>query len=578
MARRKVAGGAVVTDGRGRKGESFRRIAAPTSAPAKWWTSEDPEIAAKRARLAANAPLIFGRLKLDTERMWSEVLQPWQIDAFASALGLPTAPDPGNPLVWVDGPTGSGKDQLIAAVILALLHCGPKGLRVNCYSTDLERNTDVIDTIKGFCLRERSAGNCGEHPIVFVRNEVRLESADIRVKLETCDGASASGARSDLFIFNEVQAWRDPHGKRVYTEVLARFGKKGGRVVVFSNAPWTGEGDWRRDAWESARKPRAKGGLWTYFGIRAKDCPWITPQYLAMQRQLLPDVVYRRLFECVPSDGRQELVTKEIVDRAVYPELAQLGDPAEKPWGLPGLFFAGCDLGVTRDHAVIVVLRRTPQGAVFLCRVEVWVPDPHSADPKKREVQIAEVEARLRVYVKELRARVMLDPYQAIQMKQRLEAEGAQVEQVAATAANLTEMASAVISCFRDGVVRVYPDAGRTEVHDGRITSLAQQLLDAEVKEQEKGVRVVVKRTSLGHGDQLSAFMLALLGAMRAEHAAEVAASGSGAGAPAGNGRVIELERARRFLGARAGTRRESWRSGMQSGSGSPRPRRPSVV
>lgn len=564
----------------GKSGRKTHKIADLKNAPkalgcAKWWIP--------RPKSADLARTLMARMTLDTGDKWGDVIQPWQTQAYEAALGLPGGDHETRPMVWVDGPTGCGKDQIIAAVVLAVLHYAPKGFRVVCFSTDKDRCADVIETTRGFvqrdtelaCVRDAD-GNAV--PIEFTRNAIEVKGdVDIKILIESCDGASASGARADLFIMNEVQSWRDPHGGRVWTETIARFGKKGGRFAVFSNAPFTGKGDWRRDQWERARIPRDKGGRWTYVGIRLADVPWITAEYLEAQRENLPDTVFRRLFLCEPSDGRGELITSEILKRSIFPELADLGDPAVTPWTLPGRYFAGCDVGVTRDHAVIVVLRKSPEGAIALCRVETWVPDQSSPDPKRREVQLNEVQSRLEVYVRTVRARLMFDPFQAVQMKQQLEALGAEVEQVSATAQNLTEMAAAVISSFRDGVIRLYPDAGRVEVKPGHTTWIGQQLLDAEIKEQEKGVRVVMQRTTLGHGDQASAFMLALLGAVRASvHSTPACVGSAGAAAPG----ITPRARPHEYLGSRhqASRRVDPWASFRRSGERVTRSARPSVA
>ena len=552
-----------------RSGRKAHTVVEAKNAPralgcAKWWTPRPVQTELARS--------LMSRLTLDTGETWGDVIQPWQTRAYEAVLGLPGEDHEKRPMVWVDGPTGCGKDQIIAAIVLAILHHGPRGFRVVCFSTDLDRNADVIETVKGFATRDPKMGSVisnehGDIPIEFTRDKIKAGGdVDIEIAIESCDGASASGARADLFIMNEVQSWRDPHGGRVWNETIARFGKKGGRFAVFSNAPFTPVGDWRRDQWDRARVPREQGGRWTYVGIRVKDVPWITDEYLEMQRENLPDTVFRRLFFCEPSDGRGELITSELLKRSIFPDLADLGDPEVTPWTLPGQYFAGCDVGVTRDHAVIVVLLKSPQGSIRVCRVETWVPDPKSKDPLRREVQLNEVQSRLEVFVRTVRAKLFFDPFQAVQMKQTLENAGAEVEQVAATAANLTEMAAAVISCFRDGVIRLYPDCGRVEVKPGQTTWIGQQLLDAEIKEQEKGVRVVMQRTTLGHGDQASAFMLGLLGAVRAAISSTPACVGSGT-ASALTPQNRTGHRGGSLLGARAGqTRRvDPWRSFRRS-------------
>lgn len=510
----------------------------PTREVGEWWTPHTE----------ADARDLPGDLVLDTDEPWHSARQPWQETAHAMLLGLGEYRT--KPLTWIDGPTGCGKDQLIAAAVLCLLHYAPPGFRAVMYSTDHDRSRDVIETTQSFCRRTESVDV--KAGVDFTRDMIRHKDRDVIVECVATDGASASGARADLFLLNEVQSWADPHGLRVWTETLARYRKKKrGRFAVLSNAPFTGKGDWRRDAWERARS--ADSG-WNYMAVRLKDCPWIDPTYIEEQRKNLPDFVFRRLFMCEPTDGRGELVTAKLYDRCVYQSCA----PAVNATA-PGVRVVGVDVGLVRDHAVVLMLRIDPAGAVYLERIDVWIPDPAADDPKKREVQIAEVEAKVLEYGRDWKAKAFLDPYQAVQMEQSLTARGVECERVDATPKALMEMATAVTEMFRDGRVRLYPSAGAVEIVSGQETSLRQQLLDAELKETERGVRIVSKRTKAGHGDQASAFALAALGVARhGVYSVPVCVGSTPAGSPTPRGGRLDARRwltrpaTNRFIGPRA--------------------------
>jgi len=472
-----------------------------------WWTAQS----------AHAAKWLQTILVLDTGQRWGDILLPWQERVHAGILGIPGSGMETKPLTWCDGPTGCGKDQQIAAAVLSILHYAPAGFRGVMLSTDHDRARDVIESLNGFLRRDRDeeAGirwrrSQGLHEgwigqgIEFTRDQIRSTSEsgrDVVVKCVATDGASASGERADLFIANEVQSWADPHGGRVWTETFARFQKKAhGRLSVLSNLPFTGKGDWRRDAWEQART----GTLWNYIPARLADCPWITEERLAIQRATLPATAYRRLYNCEPTDGRGELIEAGWYDAAVRDML-----PALEP-KLPGRRVVGCDLGISRDHAVVIMLRLDLTGAVYLEKLDVWVPRDGN------EVPLAEVKDRLRTYGKDWGAELLLDPFQAKLMAQDLLAEGLTVETIDATQKNASDQTLAVVNLFREGRLRVWKDAGKTEIGEGFSTSLRQQLLDAEVKEANRGVyKVVQKRSRAGHGDQVSALMLAAFGIVR---------------------------------------------------------------
>jgi hypothetical protein len=453
-------------------------------------------------------------LVLDTGERWGDGgLQQWQRDAFAATLGLPGAPDQSQN--WIEGPTGCGKDQIIAAACLAALRFAPDGYEIINYSADFDRCGDVKKTVRGFIARtdaraeELGIGRWLGQGIEILRDEIRHEVvlpdgkrvARVTVRVESLDGYSASGARADLFLLNEVQSWPDPHGVRVWEESLARYDKLDhGRFVVFSNAPFSPPGDFRRDQRENAAAAEP-GSPWWFLGVRLADCPWLTEEKLEKKRRSLPPHVYRRLYLCVPTDGRGELILPDVYDAAVDEKLL----PADQP--APGVRYVhGLDIGVTRDHAVHLVLHREKDGRILLDKIRVWVPTGGKQIDLDRIEQAIERDARL------FRGSLFADPYQAVQMCQRLERKGIRVTQVPFTATSLTKMCEAVRAAFNDRRMVVFPNAGHVRIGNHAQTSLRRQILEAEVVENERGTRIKSKRGKTGHGDELSALALALYG------------------------------------------------------------------
>lgn len=466
---------------------------------------------------------VFNEAILDTGQRMGDVAPDWERSAFADTLGLPGSPavGAGRDLVETCGPVGCGKDQIIALAAIAFVRFGPKGAKAVKQSTSKDKSKEVVDTVVGFIARGREAGFDIGRGLEVNRDEIRSvclscggdrcfgrdkcskggEGSRLnRVVCTSLDGASAIGIRASLFLVNEVQDWNF-RGEMVYDHMFSRFRKVGGRFVCFTNAPFTPRGEWRRDRWEEARR---EGSDWYFRQVKAEDCPWLT-DILPIMRRNLATTKFRRLYMCEPTDGRGELVTKEEMQRCVFPELVEADSPRR-----PGRRFMGVDLGYARDHSVIVVMCVTPEGAVILERVDVWVPE------NGEHIQLEDVEERARVYLKRWKCKGFFDPYQAIEMTQRLKAEGLDVECVSSTAVNLTLMCASVRELVRDGKLRLYPDAGLTRVSESVETNLVQQLVDAKIKESERGEKIVSERTKLGHGDQLSAFALAAFGVTQA--------------------------------------------------------------
>lgn len=521
---------------------------------------------------AAQCVRLLEALVLDTGERWGDGgLQPWQRDAFGATLGLPGAPSGDRSQVWIEGPTGCGKDQLIAAACLAALRFAPDGASVVLYSADFDRCADVLKTVRGFIQRtDARAEERGIRPwlgsgITILRDEIRHETTDaagktvarVTVHVESLDGYSASGARADLFLLNEVQSWPDPHGERVWEESLARYDKLAhGRFVVFSNAPFSAPGDFRRDEREKA----AAGGTdspWWFLGVSIENCPWWTEEKLERKRRSLPPHVYRRLYLCLPTDGRGELIAPEIFDAAVD-QRWRPPDVAE-----PGVTYVhGLDVGVSRDHAVHLVLHRSMRdGRIYLDHVRVWLP------AAGRQIDLDQVERHVDDAARRFPGPVFADPYQAVQMCQRLDRGGHTVTQVAFTAENLTRMCEAVRSAFNDRRIVLFPDAGLVHISGRTTTSLRRQVLEAEVVETEKGSRIKSRRNRTGHGDELSALGLALWGVTELGLGSVPVCVGSAAapGTDVGGATVTRsrprdrawlLRHEGRFLGARVERRR----------------------
>lgn len=469
---------------------------------------------------AANCVKLLEALVLDTGERWGDgALQPWQRDAFAATLGLPGAPSGKRSMVWIEGPTGCGKDQLIAAACLAALHFAPDGYEIINYSADLDRCRDVMKTVRGFIARtderaeQRGIGRWLGRGIEVLRDEIRHEILDagrrkltrVTVHVESLDGYSASGSRADLYLLNEVQSWPDPHGARVWEESLARYDKlPHGRFAVFSNAPFTPPGDFRRDERDKAATAGTDSPWW-FMGVSLEDCPWWSEEQLDRKRRSLPPHVFRRLYLCLPTDGRGELVAPDVFDVAV--------DPRWRPQEVPkpgAVYVHGLDIGVSRDHAVHLWLHRDiSDGRVFLDGIRVWLPR------RGRQINLDRIERHVRERAKLFRGPIYADPYQAVQMCQRLERDRLTVEQVPFTTENLTKMCEAVRSAFNDRRIVLFPDAGRVQVTDRAKTSLRRQVLEAEIVETERGSRIKSPRSRLGHGDELSALALALFGVTR---------------------------------------------------------------
>jgi len=150
----------------------------------------------------------------------------------------------------------------------------------------------------------------------------------------------------------------------------------------------------------------------------------------------------------------------------------------------------GVDLGLRRDRTAVAVCHRADDGRIVLDRLGVW------RGSRLRAVRLEEVERWIETAARDYNdAQVVIDPYQAEGLAQRLEGSGVRVELHPFTSASVARLAGTLFGLLRDrrlalpddeelldelrhvriretspGVYRLDHDAGR---HDDRAIALA---------------------------------------------------------------------------------------------------------
>ena len=197
----------------------------------------------------------------------------------------------------------------------------------------------------------------------------------------------------------------------------------------------------RHQVYETALKSKA----WTVQETPG-PLPWASPDFLAEQRLILPDSVYRRLHlnEWCASEDR--LTNLDDVRACVT-----LDGPLERQQGRQ--YVLALDLGVRNDRTVAAVMHSErmvePGGRdvvqrMVLDRMEVW------AGTRANPVDLGAVEQWVEFTARAYRARVVVDPWQAIAMVQRLRSRGLQVEEFTFSQQSTGRLAVALHTTIRD--------------------------------------------------------------------------------------------------------------------------------
>ena len=84
-----------------------------------------------------------------------------------------------------------------------------------------------------------------------------------------------------------------------------------GRMVCLST-PW-GKRGWFYEQWEHG------GAVWQRTKVKAHDCPRITPEWLAEERKLVGDFIFRQEYLCEFVDTEEQVFPSELIERAVRP-------------------------------------------------------------------------------------------------------------------------------------------------------------------------------------------------------------------------------------------------------------------
>ncbi len=347
------------------------------------------------------------------------------------------------------------------------------------------------------------------------------------------DVASSYGLLCDFIIADEVCHWRD---RGLWDSLLSTAAKrKTCLLLAITNAGCIETWQW------TVREAVRNDPSWYFSRLDGPKAKWITPDRLAEQRRLLPDLAFRRLWLNVWAGGSGDAIHPDDLTAALTMTGPMLS--AEQGWA----FVAGLDLSVSRDATALVTLainvgwtevKEAPQrqrapinralidagllapsrneepqyihhpgtGRVRLAAVEVWEPS-NGVRVELTAVEAAIIATHERFGLSALAA----DPFQAALMIERLQKRGLPVYMLDQTGITLQAQASAVLDAFKERIVDLFP-------HDQLLADLG----GLQIAERNYGYRLVSPRANgantnaTAHGDTATGFSIGMLTAKRA--------------------------------------------------------------
>jgi hypothetical protein len=226
--------------------------------------------------------------------------------------------------------------------------------------------------------------------------------------------------------------------------------------------------------------------------------PWMSEERLAEQRTRLTESSYARLFENRWTEPEDRLTTVD--------DLRACSTLTDWPLGPEpdGAYLLTVDIGLKNDRTVVSVTHVEPREGgtykVVLDRMAVW------QGSRTEPVSLEAVEAWILSAALEYDASgILVDPYQAAQLVQRLRARGLRVDEYAFTASSVGRLGQGLYLALRDHALALpsadHDDPGAAALHD--------ELAAVRLKESSPGV-YRLDHDSGRHDDRAIALALAV--------------------------------------------------------------------
>ncbi len=231
---------------------------------------------------------------------------------FASSLGLD--PDPWqerllrstSPRVLLNCSRQSGKSTMSGVIALHRALYFPGSL-VLCLAPSERQSKELFAKVSDSYRRLRgtpapaSDRKLGMH----LPNGSRIEALPGSEK--TIRGFSGTS----LLIVDEAARVDD----ELYYAVRPMLAVSGGSLMMLTT-PYGKRGVFFEE-WTGGRE-------WDRYEVPAEECPRITPEFLAEEREALPSWVYRQEYECFFEEREDQVFTTEMVEAAITPDVKPL--------------------------------------------------------------------------------------------------------------------------------------------------------------------------------------------------------------------------------------------------------------
>jgi hypothetical protein len=428
------------------------------------------------------------RLPVSGAPRFGDVWAPFQVAAFQALaptlVAVSRGEKPPTSRFWMERTKGASKDSDLAACVLWLLAFARRPVLIQVAADDADQAAEIRKAAEAFVrVNEwlKSRIDCQAWKIVCGTTGSTCE-------IITSDATSSHGSRPDVVILNELSHVGSRDFAETVFDNLTKMTLGVGMVATNAGVIGSWQWDWREIA-------RLSGRWW--FQQVNEPALWLDAAAVEEAQRRNPPARFRRLFlgQWV-TETEGDAIPEHQIQRALT-----LSGPlsADGEW----FYGAGFDLGLRGDPAALVVVRARPGSKIQVASVQVWRPSEQAGG----EVDVDQTirPAILEAYRQYSFARLFVDPWQSIDLCQRLNRMGLPVTERPSSAPNKREEATALLECFAQHKIEVYPDA-----------DLVRDLRAASIRESSglSGMRVEFPRNEYGHGDAGTALLLVLPAAL----------------------------------------------------------------
>lgn len=379
---------------------------------------------------------VLAILPLEDGRRWIDAAHDFQRE---DALAVLEGPEPYS---FLTRARGSSKTTDLAAVALSALVSSAERLRLYWLAADAGQGALAVDAVGGFV--SRAPALAGRVDVQSRRVVVPESGASLEVL--PADAPGAWGLLPHWLFADELANWSDgPAARRLWEAASSAVAKRpDARMVVLTTASSPDHFAYR--VLEAARRSE----LWRV-SERHGPAPWTSRERLEEQRLRLPDAVFRQLWLNEWTAAAGSFLDPSVVGAAFVLD----GPVLERDRGQEG-YAAALDLGVVSDRTVLTIGHREGD-RVVLDRMVAW------QGSRARPVDFAEVEATIVEAHERFGFMLRLDPWQGLDLAQRLRARGVPAEEFTFSAASKQRLAATLLSTINAGKLALYEAEGLRE-------------------------------------------------------------------------------------------------------------------